>query len=127
MIHLHAWCTRIYKHALLLLPEKFCGMHEPGAVPLLIASADAVVLACWHGIEGSKMDQILTRSLQRAIPTMLGVSFAILTTSHLRSQISCHHARCVKIEFSLSEVSNSRMQIGPSRRWLHMQDLGRHV
>ena len=71
MIHLHAWCTRIYKHALLLLPEKFCGMHEPRAVPLLIACAYAVVLASWQGIEGPKVNQVLTRSLQRAIPAML--------------------------------------------------------
>lgn len=84
-------------------------------MPLLIACAYAVVLASWQGIKGPKVNQILTRSLQRAIPTMLGVSFAILTTSHLRSQISCHHARSIKIELSLSEVSNSRMQIGPSR------------
>ena len=127
MIHLHAWCTRIYKHALLLLSEKFCGMHQPGAVPLLIACAYAVVLASWQSIKGPKMNQVLTRSLQRAIPTMLGVSFAILTTCHLRSQISCHHASCIKIQLSLSEVSNGRMQISPSRRWLNMQDLGRHV
>lgn len=83
MIHLHAWCARIYKHALLLLPEKFGGMHQAGAVPLLIACAYAVVLASWQGIKGPKVNQILTRSLQRAISTMLGVSFAILTTSHL--------------------------------------------
>jgi energy-converting hydrogenase Eha subunit E len=114
MIHLHAWWTRIYKHALLLLPEKFCGLHKPGAVPLLIACAYAVVLTSWQGIEGPKMDQVLTRSLKRAISTMLGVSFAILTTSHLRSQIPCHHTRSIKIELSLPEVSNGRMQVGPS-------------
>ena len=114
MIDLHARCADIYEHALLLLPKKFCCLHQSRAVPFLIACADAVVLTTWQGIKGPKVNQVLTGSLQRAIPTMLGVSFAILTTSHLRGQISCHHARGIKIELSLSEVSNGRMQIGPS-------------
>jgi hypothetical protein len=83
-------------------------------VSLLIACAHAVVLTCWQGIEIPKMDQVLTRILQQPIPAMLGVSFGILATSHLRSQIPCHHARRIEIELSLSEVSNGRMQIGPS-------------
>ena len=115
MIDLHARCTHIYKHALLLLPKKFCCLHQARAVSLLITCADAVILTTWQGMEGPKMDQILTRSLQQAISSILRVSFAILPTCHLRSKIPCHHARCVKIELSLSEVSNGRMQIGPSR------------
>ena len=98
MIHLHARCAHIYEHALLLLPKKFCCLHQSRAVPLLIACADAVVLTTWQGMEGPKMDQVLTWRLQQPISSILRVSFAILPTCHLRSQIPCHHARCVKIE-----------------------------
>lgn len=95
MIHLHARWAHINEHALLLLPKKFCGLHKTRTEPLLIACADAIVLTPRQGMEGAKVDQILTRGLQQAIPAISGVSFAVLLTSHLRSQIPCHRAHSI--------------------------------